>query len=327
MEFKDYYSIMGLEESASEAEIKKAYRRLARKYHPDVSKEEDAEQKFKELGEAYAVLGDLDKRAEYDQLKKMGGRGQAGEFTPPPGWTSGTHFRSTEGMDAGQFSDFFESVFGRGAGFHEGQHAYQREYNAGHQRGFSARGEDVHHRLPVYLEQAYAGAEQVLTLRVPVVDEQGMVSYRERKLKVKIPAGVTDGQTLRLREQGAPGMGGGKAGDLLIDIQLVPHPLYTVTGKDISLIAPVAPWEAALGAKITVPTLAGSVRVTLPAGSEAGRRLRLKEKGLPGDPAGSLYVVIKIVMPDSYSEQERKLWEELASISQFRARAEWENAS
>ena len=327
MEFKDYYSIMGLEESASEAEIKKAYRRLARKYHPDVSKEENAEQNFKELGEAYAVLGDTDKRKEYDQLKKMGGRGQSGEFTPPPGWESGTHFRSAEGMDAGQFSDFFESVFGRGAGFHEGQHAYQREYNAGRQRGFSARGEDVHQRLPVYLEQAYAGAEQVLTLRMPAVDEQGMLSYRERKLKVKIPAGVTDGQTLRLREQGAPGIGGGKTGDLLIEIQLVPHPLYTVTGKDISLIVPVAPWEAALGAKITVPTLAGNVRVTLPAGSEAGRRLRLKEKGLPGDPAGSFYVVIKIVMPNSYSEQECKLWEELASTSQFRARAEWENAS
>lgn len=320
MEFKDYYAIMGLDETASEGDIKKAYRKLARKYHPDVSKEADAEQKFKDLGEAYEVLGDPEKRKEYDQLKKMGGRDRSGEFTPPPGWESGAHFAGGEGMDAGQFSDFFESVFGRGGGFHQG-------FSAGRQRDFSRRGEDVHHRLPVYLEQAYEGAEQMLDLRVPVVDERGMVSHRQRRLKMKIPAGVTDGQTLRLRGQGAPGVGGGKPGDLLVDIQLVPHPLYTVSGKDVSLVAPVAPWEAALGTKITVPTLAGKARVTLPAGSEAGRRLRLKGKGLPGNPAGDFFVVIKIAMPDRHSETEQKLWEELAEASGFRPRAEWEDAS
>lgn len=320
MEFKDYYAIMGLDEEASEDDIKKTYRKLARKYHPDVSKEADAEQKFKDLGEAYEVLGDPKKREEYDQLKKMGGRDRRGEFTPPPGWESASHFSGAEGMDAGQFSDFFESVFGGGGGFHQG-------FGGGRQRDFSRRGEDVHHRLPVFLEQAYEGAEQMLELRVPVVDERGMVSHRQRRLKMKIPAGVTDGQTLRLRGQGAPGVGSGKPGDLLVDIQLAPHPLYTVSGKDISLVAPVAPWEAALGTKITVPTLAGKARVTLPAGSEAGRRLRLKGKGLPGSPAGDFFVFIKIAMPTRHSEKEQRLWEELAQASDFRPRAEWEDAS
>lgn len=314
MQFKDYYKIMGVEESATADEIKKAYKRLARKYHPDVSKEADSEAKFKELGEAYEVLRDKDKRAEYDQLRHMGARGAGGEFRPPPGWESAMHYSDT---GAGDFSDFFESIFGRGGNFH-------RHYQRGRPGGFEMRGEDVHAELSLFLEEVFAGTEKVLELRVPEVDEHGLVSHRQRKLKVKVPAGTAAGQQLRLKGQGAPGVGGGGPGDLIVTVNIAPHPLYTVNGRDLSLVLPLAPWEAALGAKLDVPTPAGTVKLSVPAGTQAGARLRLKGKGLPGKPPGDFYTVAKIVMPDDSTATSEELFGKLAQELPFNPRAQWE---
>ena len=315
MQFKDYYKIMGVEESATPEDIKKAYRKLARKYHPDVSKEEGAEQKFKDLGEAYEVLKDKDKRAEYDQLRKMGARDAGGEFRPPPGWESAMHFSDT---GDGEFSDFFESIFGREGGFH-------RTYRGGRAGGFDMRGEDIHADLSLFLEEVYSGTDKVLELRVPVADERGLVTHKPRRLRVKIPAGTSEGQHLRLKGQGAPGIGDGGAGDLIVTVKIAPHPLYTVTGRDLSLVLPLAPWEAALGAKLDIPTPAGKVKLSVPAGSQAGARLRLKGKGLPGKPPGDLYAVVKIVMPEKTTETAKELFGRLAEEVPFDPRPNWGN--
>ena len=265
MEFKDYYAVLGVKPEASAEEIKKAYKRLARRYHPDVSKEADAERKFKELGEAYEVLRDSDKRAEYDQLRRYGARGRDNQFTPPPGW-QGTGSGGMGGDN--DFSDFFEAFFGRrGARQGGGAHDFAESMRM--------RGEDVQAELSLLLEEAYHGSEQILQLRVPEADAQGLLHYRQRKLKVKVPAGTVDGAVLRMKGQGGPGIGGAPAGDLLVTIRLAPHPVYTVDGKDLSLIVPVLPWEAALGAKVVVATLKGRTRVSVPAGSQSGQRLRL----------------------------------------------------
>ncbi|MDT8398963.1 MAG: DnaJ C-terminal domain-containing protein [Pseudomonadales bacterium] len=316
MQFKDYYKIMELTESATAAEIKKAYRKLARRYHPDVSKEENAEQKFKDLGEAYEVLKDPEKKREYDQLRQMGGASQDGRFTPPPGWESATHFSGGEGQ-GGDFSDFFEAIFGRNGSFH-------RSRSRSGEQHFSARGEDVHADLSLLLEEAFKGGEQLMQFTVPQVDEYGLITHAQKKLKVKIPAGMGAGQTLRIKGQGAPGIGGGPAGDLLLRILLAPHPLYTVDGKNISLVVPISPWEAALGARVEVPTLHGRTRLTIPAASQGGARLRLAGKGLPGSVPGDFYVILKIVMPEQQTEKSRELFAQLATELPFNPRSSWE---
>ncbi|MAM71122.1 MAG: cytochrome C biogenesis protein [Gammaproteobacteria bacterium] len=314
MEFKDYYKIMGVEETASQEEIKKAYRKLARRYHPDVSKEENAEQLFKDLGEAYEVLKDKDKRQEYDQLRKMGAMGNNGEFRPPPGWESATNF-SDQG--SGDFSDFFENIFGRSGGFH-------RSYAGGRTTGFDMRGEDIHTELSLFLEDVFAGTEKTLQLRIPVVDDHGMVTHQTRKLKVKIPAGTSEGQNLKLKGQGAPGIGKGPTGDLIISIRLAPHPLYTIQGKNISIVLPLTPWEAALGTKLTVPTPGGKIKLSVPAHTQSGARLRIKARGLPGKPPGDFFAVVKIVMPDRGSEKSDQLFSELSKELDFNPRQHWE---
>ena len=317
MQFKDYYKVLGVDEKASTDDIKKAYRRLARRYHPDVSKEKDAEQQFKEVGEAYEVLKDKDKRREYDQLKAMGAMNRDGQFSPPPGWESATHFYESD-LGGGDFSDFFEAVFGRNGAFHRG-------YSGGtRQQGFSMRGEDVHYELPLLLEEAFSGAEQIVQVRVPAVDEHGMISHQTRKLKVKIPPGTGEGQHLRIKGQGAPGIGGGGAGDLIIIARLAAHPLYTVEEKNISLVVPVTPWEAALGAKVTVPTLKGKAKVSIPANSQTGKKLRLAGKGLPGSPPGDFFVTLKVVMPEHSTGKSRELFSGLAAEVPFNPRAHWE---
>lgn len=318
VEFKDYYKIMDVDEKATAEEIKKAYKKLARRYHPDVSKEKDAEKKFKDLGEAYEVLKDPDKRREYDQLRAHGAMGGNGQFTPPPGWDP-SRFRSAgfeTGAGTGDFSDFFETLFGGGGAFRGG-------FGAGGQ--MRMRGEDAQVDIPLFLEEAYKGTEKLVELRIAEIDEQGRRVQRTRKLKIKIPAGSGEGSVLRIKGQGHPGYQGAEAGDLLATIHLAPHPLYSVENKDLTLIAPVAPWEAALGSKLTVPTLGGRTRVTIPANSQSGTKLRLAGLGLPGTPPGDFYVVLKIVVPPTASASAQEKYAALAQeYADFNPRTAWE---
>lgn len=303
MDFKDYYAVLGVSESASPEDIKKAYRKLARKYHPDVSEEDNASDNFKDVGEAYEVLKDPEKRAEYDELKKYGAR-KDGSFQAPPDWQSASGFGGggyTE-ADAGQFSDFFEEIFGgsRGAGFGNRQHAMR------------IRGEDVHSRLSLFLEEAFDGCEKQVSFNVHESDANGRMVSRQKTLKVKIPAGMREGQHIRLKGQGAPGIGGAENGDLFIEVEYAPHPHFTVKGRDLLVTVPVTPWEAALGASVTVPVVGSQVSVKVPKGSSSGRKLRLKGKGLPGKKPGDQIVVLQIVMPESHSEKAEDLYRQLA---------------
>ncbi len=286
MEFKDYYRILGVDSTADETAIRAAYRKLARKYHPDKNKESDAEERFKEVNEAYEVLKDKEKRASYDQLRAGGYRG-GDSFQPPPGWTQGG-----PGFDfggGGDFSDFFESLFGRASG-----------RQAGSYRTRSMRGQDISADIDIDLATAYAGGSTRLGLH----DGAGS----ERVLDVKIPAGIESEKTIRLSGQGHPGAGGGPAGDLLLKVHIRPHARFRLEGRDIVTSLPVAPWEAALGAKVAVPTLGGMVDMQVPAGSQSGRKLRLKGRGLPGKPAGDQLVVLEIHVPPADDEHARKAY-------------------
>lgn len=309
MDFKDYYAVLGVSDTATPDDIKKAYRKLARKYHPDVSKEADADTRFKDLGEAYEVLKDPEKRAEYDQLRKYGARAD-GSFEPPPGWQSASGFGGGgyTDADARQFSEFFEEIFGgsRRGGFAGG--------HGGFRQPARSRGEDVHARLALFLEEAYKGCEKQVQFTSHELDAQGRVVARPKTLRVKIPAGVRDGQHIRLRGQGAPGFGGGESGDLFIEVELAPHPLFALEGRDVVVTLPVAPWEAALGASVTVPTLSGKVSVKVPKGSSSGRKLRLKGKGLPGRHPGDQIVVLQVVMPEHHSDEAGALYRQLAEL-------------
>lgn len=317
MEYKDYYQILGVDRDASQDEIKKAYRKLARKYHPDVSDEADAEQKFKEVGEAYEVLKDPEKRAAYDQLGSDWQQGQ--QFDPPPGWDQGFEFHGGgfTGADEEAFSEFFENLFGRGGfgGFRGGRG------RGGAGGGFQARGQDAHARVQVDIEDAFHGATRPITLRNTEMGADGRPRVQERSLNVNIPRGIKQGQQIRLAGQGDPGVGQGEHGDLYLEIEFRPHPLYRTDGRDLYLDLPVAPWEAALGSRVDVPTPGGKVSLKLPAGADSGRKLRLKERGIPGKPAGHLYVVLQVHVPGADSEEEEKLWRELESQSQFHPRA------
>jgi curved DNA-binding protein len=305
---------MGVKKDATQDEIKRAYRKLARKYHPDVSKEPDAEKKFKEVGEAYEVLKDPEKRAAYDQLGAHWKAGQ--EFRPPPDWDAGFEFRGggyTPG-DASAFSDFFESLFGRGfgAGF------------AGAGAGgaqFRAQGEDHHARVLIDLEDAFHGATRTITLHAPEVDAQGHVITHERTLNVHIPKGVKQGQQIRLAGQGSPGFGGGSAGDLYLEVEFKPHPFYRVEGRDLYLELPVAPWEAALGAQVKAPTPGGIIDLKIPPGSSSGRKLRLKGRGIPGKTPGDLYAVLRIALPPGNSERARDFYRKMEQELAFNPRA------
>ena len=312
MEFKDYYEIMGVKRDATQDEIKRAYRKLARKYHPDVSKEPDAEARFKEVGEAYEVLKDPEKRAAYDQL---GARWKAGqEFRPPPDWDQGFEFHGggPGGVDAEQFSDFFASLFGRG-GF--------AGYGGRAQREFHARGEDTYARVLIDLEDAYQGATRTLTLKHSELGADGRPQLQERTLNVRIPRGVRQGQHIRLARQGGLGMGQGEPGNLYLEVAFRPHPFYHVEGKDVFLDLPVAPWEAALGAMVKVPTPSGTVDLKIPANSTGGRKLRLKGRGIPAREPGDLYVVLQIALPPAQSEAARNAYREFEKALQFNPRA------
>ena len=301
MEFKDYYKILGVDRAASKDDIKRAYRRLARKYHPDVSKESDAEVRFKEMKEAYEVLKDPEKRSAYDQFGANWKAGQ--DFQPPPNWQREYSFGDGAQSfgDAGQFSDFFETLFGQSRGG-----GYGFRSRAGH-----VKGEDINATISIPIEDAYRGASRTISLEVPEADANGAVRRRRKTLNVKIPSGVTAGKRIRLEKQGGPGYGGSPAGDLYLAVEFEPHPFYRADGRDIHLELPVTPWEAALGRKVKVPTLGGAVDLQIPAGSSSGKTLRLKGRGLPGKPAGDQYVELKVVVPAASDDATRELYETL----------------
>lgn len=310
MEFKDYYEILGVEKSANQDEIKRAYRKLARKYHPDVSKLADAEEKFKQLGEAYEVLKDPEKRSAYDRL---GANWQSGQdFNPPPDWDAGFEFSGGgyTGSDSAAYSDFFESLFGQGF----------RQHQAGRQH-YRQRGEDHHAKILIDIEDAYHGATKSINLQIPTVDQDGRVTAKTRTLNVKIPKGVKQGQHIRLAGQGSAGVGGGEAGDLYLEVDFNGHSVYRAEGRDLYVDLPIAPWEAALGATIKAPTPGGTVDLKIPAGSKSGSKLRLKGRGIPGSTPGDIYVVLKIVVPAAETEETKQLYRQLQQQTDFNPRA------
>ncbi len=286
MQYKDYYQVLGVTRSADAEEVKRAYRKLARKYHPDVSKEKDAESKFKEVQEAYEVLRDAEKRAAYDQLGRDYRPGQ--QFRPPPDWAQ--RFGQPGGQrfsDLNGFSDFFSSLFGGAS------EAPPAEAEAGY--------------LDVTVEEAFAGTKRRVAL-----NEGG----RMRHVDVQIPPGVVDAQPLRIA-------GAGGRGSLIFRVRLRPHNLYVLQGRDVQIELPLAPWEAALGAKVAVPTLGGTVELTVPAGAQSGQKLRLRGRGFPGSPSGDQIVSIKLVTPAAQSAQARHAYERMKSEFNFDPRAGW----
>jgi len=311
VEFKDYYKVMGVARDATEAQIKQAYRKLARKYHPDVSKEKDAEARFKELGEAYEVLKSPEKRAAYDQLGQGPRPGE--NFTPPPDWGAGFEFSGAGNAD---YSDFFESLFGAAGG--RGRRS-QRGFDTG--RGGAERGQDHHAKIMLDLEASLHGGSRTITLRVPEIDAQGRLVSKDRVLNVQVPKGILPGQTIRLAGQGASAGAEGTAGDLFIEVEFQPHALYRVDGRDLYLDLPVAPWEAALGATVKTPTPGGAVDLKIPAGSHAGTKLRLKGRGIPASTPGDFYVVLQIALPAAGDEQAKAAYRAMADALPFNPRA------
>lgn len=327
MEFKDYYKTLGVARDASADDIRGAYRKLARKYHPDVSKEADAEARFKEIGEANEVLRDPEKRAAYDaagsqwerQRAAGGAHGRAHDFQPPPGWDAGFEFSGRGDADpfgSADHSDFFEALFGRAA----------RGARAGaHRPGMQMPGQDHHAKVLIDLEDAYRGAQRSISLHMPALDDEGHGVMRERTLDVNIPKGIREGQHLRLAGQGGPGLGSAPPGDLFLEIAFRPHPRFRVDGRDVYLELPLAPWEAALGAHVSVPMPDGAVELTIPAGSANGRKLRLKGKGIPSVPAGDLYVVLAIALPGAETASAKAAYAAFAAaFGAFEPRASME---
>lgn len=331
MEYKDYYSILGVDRKASADDIKQAYRRLARKFHPDVSKEANAEEKFKNVKEAYEVLKDPEKRTAYDELGSNWKAGQ--EFRRPPNWGGGgQHFYTGNGQqfseeDLGGFSDFFSNLFGGGRGGSRTQHR-----GFGGAQGFDdfggfhqqQRGRDQHAKVNISLDDAYKGATKMIQMQVPEVDTSGQLQHKLRTLKINIPAGASEGQQLRLAGQAGPGIGGGPAGDLYLEINIDPHPLFSLQGRDVFLTLPVTPWEAALGADIKIPTLGGQVGLKLAAGSQSGQKLRLKGRGMPGKPhPGDQFAILQILTPPAHTNEQREIYEKMAQAMPFNPRKDW----
>jgi curved DNA-binding protein len=309
MEFKDYYKVMGVARDATEAQIKQAYRKLARKYHPDVSKEKDAEARFKELGEAYEVLKSPERRAAYDQLGQGPRAGE--EFRPPPDWGAGFEF-SGAGPGDSDYSDFFESLFGA-----------QTRAKSSNRRGAFHPGQGVDHHAKVLLDldATLRGGARQLTLRVAEIDADGRLVSNERVLNVQVPKGILAGQHIRLAGQGSRPPGEGTPGDLYIEVEFQPHPLYRVDGRDLFLDLPVAPWEAALGATVKTSTPTGTVDLKIPAGSHAGSKLRLRGRGIPASPPGDFYVILQIALPAADDDKAKAAYAAMAAALPFNPRA------
>ena len=300
MEYKDYYKVLAVSRDASQDELKRSYRKLARKYHPDVSKVANAEEKFKEVGEAYEALKDPEKRAQYDQFGSDYKHGQS--FNPPPGWGQGA---SGMGGQNNDFSSFFESMF-NGA-------------QAGHQAGahFNAPGENVNAKISISLEDAFHGAKKEIRRPAGNTNQAG-------NIKVKIPAGIINGKKIRLSGQGKAGAGG-DAGDLFLEISISEHPHYQLDDNNLLLNLPIAPWEAALGAKITVPTLAGKISLTIPSGAKSGQKMRLKGRGFPGKKPGDQIIILQIMTPPADSDRSKQLYQKMAEELNFNPRHEIED--
>ena len=304
MEFRDYYRTLGVARDAPAEAVKKAYRKLARKYHPDVSREPEAEKRMKEVNEAYAVLSDPEKRAAYDQLGRDYRPGQ--DFRPPPDWDAGFEHseRGIHGAEAADFSDFFAELFGRmGAQAGRGNH---------------------HARILLDLEDALGGATRQISLRVPRMDANGRVVLDTRTLNVRIPRGIREGQIIRLAGQGTAGPGEGRSGDLLLEVHFKPHLRLRADGRDLRLTLPVAPWEAALGAVVPVNLPEGTLRVRIPAGAQSGSELRVRGRGIPSDPPGDLLLEIRVVLPPAATPKARELYETMAREMPFDPRRERE---
>lgn len=321
MDFKDYYKILGVEPTADEKAIKTAYRKLARKYHPDVSKEKDAEDKFKEASEAYEALSNADKRAEYDELRKYGQHGRP--FQGPPGWQGrGGGFHDE---NAGDFSDFFSTIFGNSSGGRgaPGGNPFGR---TGQQRSAARKGQDVEMELSVSLEDTLADESKKISFKVPQYNANGQrMADVVKNLNVKMPAGVADGERIRLKGQGAPGVAGGISGDLFLTLRLAAHTLFEVDGHDLIIQVPLAPWEVALGTKVAVPTLTGRINLTIRPDSQNGQRLRVKGMGLKNKQGGrgDLLAQLKVVMPPAADEATQAAWQALAERAAFDPRADW----
>lgn len=309
MKYVDYYQVLGVDRDATLADIKKAYRNLAHKYHPDVSKESGAEEKFKQVAEAYATLKDKEKREAYDNL---GRHSQGEEFVPPNAWQENAY------GGAGGFSDIdladLMAAFGAARG--EGAHTRARS---------PRRGEDLELTMPVTLEQIFNGAETEFTVSLPEHDERGVMHRTPRSFRVRIPKGAADGQRLRMPGKGGPSLNGGKPGDLYLSMKLQPHRLYRVDGRDLFIDLPLTPWEAALGATVQVPTPAGHVELTVPPGTTSDRKLRLSGRGLPSShgAAGDFYAIVRIEIPKTLTSAERDLFEKLTAESRFDPRAKF----
>jgi curved DNA-binding protein len=309
MEYKDYYKTLGVTRDATPDMIKRAYRKLARKYHPDVSKEQDAEAQFKLVAEAYEVLRDPEKRTAYDQLGNNWKAGQ--DFQPPPDWDGNANFRGGgfTGADAAEFSDFFSDIFG------------QNSAHAGFRRGgLHRRGEDVHTKILIDIDDAFLGSSKTISFTQTQLDNNGRPSTKERTLNVSIPKGVREGQHIRLAKQGGAGIGQAEPGDLFLEIGFMPHRFYSVEGKNILLELPVAPWEAALGASVEAPTPNGPVKLKIPPHSKDGDKLRLRRRGIPAKSPGDLIIILGIALPRADNERVKKAYQEFKEATKFNPR-------
>ncbi|WP_371195927.1 DnaJ C-terminal domain-containing protein [Glaciecola sp. SC05] len=313
MKFKDYYKILGVKDNADIKEIKKAYRKLALKFHPDVSAQDNAEEQFKEVAEAYEILKDDAKRAEYDNIKKNGGK--ADPFGASSDWTSQSHADANQYSEA-DFSDFFNQAFGGSGGRSRSRSAYGNDSDL-------FKGQDIEMEVPLFLEDSAAGISKNIEFIMPVLSS-GQVQQIKKSLKVKIPQGTKDGERIRLKGQGSPGSGDQLNGDLYLHIRLVPHPFFDVQGSNILLTVPLMPWEAALGTKLSVPTLYGKIQLNIPPNSRSGQKLRIKGKGLKDKLSqGDMFAILNIDIPPTTSEESKTLWEQLSKAESYNPRKDW----
>ena len=325
MKFQDYYAVMSVEKSATPQDIKRAHRKLARKYHPDVSKEKNAEARFKELAEAYDVLKDPEKRAAYDQLSANYRAGQ--DFQPPPDWDSqpgqGGYAQRSHDGDAQDHSAFFDALLRRMNGSSRGQSAEQRSHEA-----FDMHGQDQHAKIQIEIEDSYNGATRTLKRRRQAAGSGSDSRPDDQTLEFSIPKGIRAGQHIRLAAQGGPGVGNASPGDLYLDVEILPHTLYRTDGYDVLMDLPIAPWEAALGAEVIAPTPTGQVEIKIPAGSVEGRKLRVKGRGLPGKTPGDFYFVLRITQPVASSDSDKKAYADMqAAFTTFNPRLQIEEHS